>query len=104
MRTKLGKIAKDLNVGIGTAAELLRKHNIEVADDPNIRIDEHAIDILTRAFSTDRNAKEQATDQAVQRREDKKTARQEREKAAEARKAVGPRIVGQSDLKTGKPV
>ncbi|MBD5274935.1 MAG: translation initiation factor IF-2 [Bacteroides sp.] len=101
MRTKLGKIAKDLNVGIGTAAELLRKHNIEVADDPNIRIDEHAIDILTRAFSTDKNAKEQATDQATQRREDKKTARQEREKAAEARKPIGPKIVGKIDLSTG---
>lgn len=104
MRTKLGKIAKDLNVGIGTAAELLRKHNIEVADDPNIRIDEDAINILTRAFSTDKNAKDQATDQATQRREDKKTARQEREKAAETRKLAGPKIVGQIDIKTGKPV
>ncbi len=104
MRTKLGKIAKDLNVGIGTAAELLRKHNIEVADDPNTRIDEDAINILTRAFSTDKNAKDQATDQATQRREDKKTARQEREKAAEIRKPVGPKIIGQIDLATGKPV
>ncbi|MDE5998131.1 MAG: translation initiation factor IF-2 N-terminal domain-containing protein, partial [Muribaculaceae bacterium] len=104
MRTKLGKIAKDLNVGIGTAAELLRKHNIEVADDPNIRIDEDAINILTRAFSTDKNAKDQATDQATQRREDKKTARQERERAAETRKLAGPKIVGQIDIKTGKPV
>ncbi|MDE6561292.1 MAG: translation initiation factor IF-2 [Muribaculaceae bacterium] len=104
MRTKLGKIAKDLNVGIGTAAELLRKHNIEVADDPNIRIDEDAINILTRAFSTDKNAKDQATDQATQRREDKKTARQEREKAAEPRKPVGPKIVGHIDLQTGRPV
>ncbi len=104
MRTKLGKIAKDLNVGIGTAAELLRKHNIEVVDDPNIRIDDDAIEILTRAFSTDKSAKAQATDQATQRREDKKSARQEREKAAETRKAVGPKIVGQIDLATGKPV
>ncbi|MDE7408671.1 MAG: translation initiation factor IF-2 [Muribaculaceae bacterium] len=104
MRTKLGKIAKDLNVGIGTAAELLRKHNIEVADDPNTRIDEHAIDILTRAFSTDKNAKVQATDQATQRREDKKTARQVREKVTEARKPIGPKIVGQIDLKTGRPI
>ncbi len=104
MRTKLGKIAKDLNVGIGTAAELLRKHNIEVADDPNIRIDEQAIDILTKAFSTDKNAKDQATDQATQRREDKKTARQEREKAAESRKPIGPKIIGKIDLQTGLPV
>ena len=105
MRTKLGKIAKDLNVGIGTAAELLRKHNIEVADDPNIRIDENAINILTRAFSTDKSAKDQATDQATQRKEDKKIARQERaEKAAEIRKPVGPKIVGKIDLQTGRPV
>lgn len=104
MRTKLGKIAKDLNVGIGTAAELLRKHNIQVADDPNTRIDDAAIDILTRAFSTDKNAKDQATDQATQRREDKKNARQEREKAAESRKAAGIKIVGQIDLKTGRPI
>ncbi|MDE6649264.1 MAG: translation initiation factor IF-2 [Muribaculaceae bacterium] len=104
MRTKLGKIAKDLNVGIGTAAELLRKHNIEVADDPNIRIDDTAIDILTKAFSTDKSAKAQATDQAFQRKEEKKSARQEREKAAETRKAMGPKILGKIDLNTGKPV
>ncbi|MDE6023161.1 MAG: translation initiation factor IF-2 [Muribaculaceae bacterium] len=104
MRTKLSKIAKDLNVGIGTAAELLRKHNIEVADDPNIRIDDDAVEILTRAFSTDKNAKVQATDQATQRREEKKTARQEREKAVEAHKVAGPKILGQIDLQTGKPI
>ncbi|MDE6018866.1 MAG: translation initiation factor IF-2 [Muribaculaceae bacterium] len=104
MRTKLGKIAKDLNVGIGTAAEMLRKHNIEVADDPNIRIDEHAIDILTKAFSTDKSAKAQATDQSTQRKEEKKTARQEREKAVESRKATGPKILGKIDLNTGRPI
>ncbi len=104
MRTKLGKIAKDLNVGIGTAAELLRKHNIEVADDPNIRIDDAAIDILTKAFSTDKNAKAQATDQTFQRKEEKKIARQEREIAAESRKNVGPKILGKIDLNTGKPI
>ena len=104
MRTKLGKIAKDLNVGIGTAAEHLRKHNIEVADDPNVRIDDEAINILTRAFSTDKSAKEMATGQATQRKEDKKTARLEREKEAEARKTAGLKIVGKIDLETGHPV
>ncbi|MCM1489629.1 MAG: translation initiation factor IF-2 [Muribaculum sp.] len=104
MRTKLSKIAKDLNVGLGTAAELLRKHSIEVTDDPNTRIDEKAIDILTRAFSTDKNAKDLASDQSTQRREEKKAARQEREKAAEAKKAAGPKILGKIDLATGKPI
>lgn len=104
MRIKLSRIAKDLNVGLGTAADLLRKHNIEVADDPNARIDEHAVDILTKAFSTDKSAKEMATDQSTQRREDKKTARQERGKTAEIKRPAGPKIVGKIDLETGKPI
>ncbi len=104
MRIKLSKIAKDLNVGLGTAADLLRKHNIEVADDPNTRIDENAVEILTKAFSTDKSAKEMATDQSTQRREDKKTARQEREKAAEIKRPAGPKILGKIDLATGKPI
>lgn len=104
MRTKLSKIAKDLNVGIGTAAELLRKHNIEVEDNPNTRIDEEAVGILTRAFSTDKNAKDMATDQSTQRREEKKSARIEREKEAVVRKTSGPKILGKIDLSTGKPI
>ncbi|MBO5444056.1 MAG: translation initiation factor IF-2 [Muribaculaceae bacterium] len=104
MRIKLSKIAKDLNVGIGTAAELLRKHNIEVEDNPNTRIDEEAVGILTRAFSTDKSAKDLATDQSTQRREEKKSARLEREKVAEVRKAAGPKILGKIDLSTGKPI
>ncbi|MDE6341398.1 MAG: translation initiation factor IF-2 N-terminal domain-containing protein, partial [Muribaculaceae bacterium] len=103
MRTKLSKIAKDLNVGIGTAVELLRKHNIDVPDDPNARVDQEAVNILTRAFSTDKNAKDQAKDQSVQRIEDKKAARQERDKVAEQKKA-GLKILGKIDLKTGHPV
>ncbi len=104
MRIKLSKIAKGLNVGLGTAADLLRKHNIEVADDPNTRIDENAVEILTKAFSTDKSAKEMATDQSTQRREDKKTARQEREKAAEIKRPAGPKILGKIDLATGTPI
>ena len=103
MRTKLGKIAKDLNVGIGTAADLLSKHNIEVPTDPNTRIDENAVEILTRAFSTDKSAKDMAKDQAVQRIEDKKAARQEREKNSENKKG-GLKILGKIDLKTGQPI
>ncbi len=103
MRTKLSKIAKDLNVGIGTAAELLRKHNIDVPDDPNARVDQEAVNILTRAFSTDKNAKDQAKGQSVQRIEDKKAARQERDKVAEQKKA-GLKILGKIDLKTGHPL
>ena len=43
MRTKISKIARDLNVGVSTAVEFLRKHNIEVDATPNARISEEAV-------------------------------------------------------------
>lgn len=51
MRTKISKVAKDLNVGVGTAAEFLRKHNIDVDNNPNSRIDDDAVALLTKEFS-----------------------------------------------------
>lgn len=47
MRTKISKVARDLNVGVSTAVEFLRKHNIEVDEGPNARIDSDAVDMLT---------------------------------------------------------
>ena len=40
MRTKICKVASDLNIGVATAVEFLRKHNIEVNEGPNARIDQ----------------------------------------------------------------
>ena len=50
MRIKISKVAKDLNVGINTAVEFLRKNNVEIEENPgpNTRIDEDAVDILTK--------------------------------------------------------
>ena len=61
MRTKISKVAKDLNVGVSTAVEFLRKHNIEVdGGGPNARIDQNAVDLLTKEFSNDKTAKAEA--------------------------------------------
>ena len=47
MRTKISKVAKDLNVGVSTAVEFLRKHNIEVEEgNINARIDDDAVQLL----------------------------------------------------------
>lgn len=56
MRIKISKVAKDLNVGINTAVEFLRKNNVEIEENPgpNTRIDEDAVDILTKEFSKDK--------------------------------------------------
>ena len=60
MRTKISKVAKDLNVGVNTAVDFLRKHNVEVDEgNPNARIDSDAVDLLTREFSKDKEFKTQ---------------------------------------------
>jgi len=72
MRTKISKVAKDLNVGVNTAVEFLRKHNIEVDEgNPNARIDSDAVDLLMREFSNDKTAKA-AAEGFSKRREHKK--------------------------------
>ena len=49
MRTKISKVAKDLNVGVATAVEFLRKNNIDVEEgNINARIDDAAVELLTR--------------------------------------------------------
>ena len=63
MRTKISKIIKDLNVGLRTAVEYLRKHNIEVDENnPNARIDSDAVELLTKEFSTDKDVKKRSID------------------------------------------
>lgn len=73
MRTQISKVAKSLNVGVNTAVEFLRKHNIEVDEgNPNARIDSDAVELLTREFSKDKDAKANAEAFIKNRREEKK--------------------------------
>ncbi len=37
-KTKISKVAKDLNVSVPTVIEFLRTKNIEIDDNPNTRI------------------------------------------------------------------
>ena len=57
MRTKISKVASDLNVGMNTVVEFLRKNNIEVDSNPNARIDEEAVELLRKEFSHDKAVK-----------------------------------------------
>lgn len=51
MSTKIAKVAKDLNIAVGTAVEFLRKHSIEVnGGGPNVRIEQNAVDLLYSEF------------------------------------------------------
>ena len=100
MRTKLIKVAKDLNVGVNTAVEFLRKHNIEVETNPNARIDEEAVNLLMKEFSSDKADKIKVEGKINERKSDRK------EKAEKRVAAAGPtlKVLGKIDLdNAGKP-
>lgn len=108
MRKKISKVAKDLNVGVSTAVEFLKKHGIEVEEgNVNARIDESAEQLLYKEFSKDKDAKTEAEQIINTRREDKRERDEKKQRArAEDRgprsleeiRANGPRILGKIDL------
>ena len=71
MRTKISKVANDLNVGVNTVVEFLRKHNIEVDSNPNARIDENAVELLRKEFSHDQAVKAKVEGKLNERRTDR---------------------------------
>ena len=52
-RTRISKIANELNIAVSTAVEFLRKKNIEIDDNPNTRIEDNIVDLLIDEFDTD---------------------------------------------------
>ena len=109
MRIKISKVAKDLNVGINTAVEFLRKHNVEIDENPgpNTRIDEDAVNMLTKEFSKDKDIKEISDGLTTTKKVAKdKQAKADRPKVEEIKTAIpnsaGPRIVGHIDLDAPK--
>ena len=71
MRTKISKVANDLNLGVNTVVEFLRKHNIEVDSNPNARIDESAVELLRKEFSQDKAVKAKVEGKLNERRSDR---------------------------------
>ena len=103
MRIKISKIAKELNVGVNTAVEFLRKHNIAVDEgNPNARIEEDAAEMLKKEFSKDKNVKE-ASDSFTSARQERKNSGKDRpsrpeEIVTQVPKTAGPKILGTLDL------
>ena len=71
MRTKISKVASDLNVGMNTVVEFLHKNNIEVDSNPNARIDEDAVELLRKEFSHDKAVKAKVEGKLSERRSDR---------------------------------
>ena len=72
MRIKISKIAKDLNVGVGTVVDFLAKHNIIVENNPNARVDEKAEALLMTEFSGDKADKSLVDNTIDKRKADRK--------------------------------
>ncbi|MCH5241255.1 MAG: translation initiation factor IF-2 [Muribaculaceae bacterium] len=84
MRTKISKVASDLNVGMNTVVEFLRKNNIEVDSNPNARIDEAAVDLLRKEFSQDKAVKAKVEGKLSERRSDRVEKAERRQQQQQA--------------------
>ena len=109
-KTKISKIAKDLNVSVSTAIEFLRKKNITVEDNPNARIEDDAVNILINEFRSDKDQKIKSEQFSSERQKEKtKPAQKEATKPVEeitlsVEPAAQPKIVGKIDINNiGKP-
>lgn len=90
-------------MGVSTAVEYLRKHNVQVDDNPNARIDDSAVELLFKEYSKDKDFKEKL-DKALSRNPGRKNDRQGSEqRAAEAKPRhaaapSGPKVLGKVTL------
>ena len=70
-KTKISKVAKDINVALPTVVEFLRKKGITVEDNPNARIDDDVYDLLVKEYAPDKAVKSQAAQVLSERQKEK---------------------------------
>jgi translation initiation factor IF-2 len=108
-RTKISKIAKDLNVALPTVVDFLRSKEITIDDNPNTRIEDDVVDLLVKEFKNDKDQKtksEQFSSERMQQREKSKpAAKQPVEEIKLASEINKPKVLGKIELdKHGNPV
>lgn len=57
---RLSKLARELNVGIGTLVEEAEKKGIELKNDPNLKVAPDIIEVLEKIFAKDKSDKEES--------------------------------------------
>ena len=99
-RTRISKIAKDLNIAVSTAVEFLRKKNIEIDDNPNTRIEEDIVDLLLDEFDTDGAQKAKKTAFLSNNKENKeKESAPEKQQPQRTETVVsGPKVIGRVEI------
>ncbi len=107
MPIKISKVLKDLNVGVQTIQDFLRKRGIEIDTNINARISDEIYDMLVAQFLPDKKLKEQSDGIATERQKEKEKAKHtsEPEEAETSRiTRQKPVIIGKIDLATGRPI
>ena len=109
-KTKISKIAKDLNVALPTVIEFLRKKDITIDDNPNTRVEDDIVDILVKEFKNDKDQKSKSEQFSSERQKErtkpaqKETAKPVEEMVIAVEPTAQPKIVGKIDINNlGKP-
>ena len=115
-KTKISKVATDLNVSLATVFDFLRKRDINIDESPNTRVEQDVVDMLMHAFKSDVNLKKTSSEISSERsagraRASEKPVREGAPKDAAPAEAAagttkaGPRILGHLELDAnGRPI
>ena len=102
-KQKISNLAKELNVGLPNIFEYLRKNNIEIVENPNTRVEDDVVEMLTHHFQPDRELKTRSDQQTNDRQQQRAAARATAPaKAAEPEEAHTPSDLGQKPRILGK--
>ena len=67
-KTKISKLAKDLNVALNTVIDFLHTKNVDLGDiTPNTRVEDNIADMLFDAFDKDRKVRQRVEAEAAER-------------------------------------
>ncbi|MCH5345711.1 MAG: translation initiation factor IF-2 N-terminal domain-containing protein, partial [Muribaculaceae bacterium] len=105
-RTKISKVAKDINVSISTLVDYLRSKGIDIDDNPNTRIEDDAYNMLVKEFKPEL-LNRQPAQPAEPKSAEKPAAPAKAEQAVEniTVTSSSPRIVGHIELdRHGNPI
>ncbi len=109
-KTKISKVATDLNVSLSTVFEFLRKRDISIDESPNTRVDDNVVAMLMSAFKSDVDLKKVSTEISTERKENKRTSEKTVPKGNDSAQisvvtTQKPRILGHLELDAnGRPV
>ena len=109
-KTKISKVAKDLNVSLPTVIDFLRKRNINIDESPNTRVEDDVVALLMSAFKSDKDLKNRSSQITTERKENRaKAATSAKEEAPKEEPLTTfsqkPRILGKLELDSkGNPI